>query len=876
MTPSGRSVHRLDERGTILDWVTVGGWPEPVTGLSDVVDPDGTPWGPDGRWVLTNGPDVTPLKARLHEACPLREDQVIPPVLEGGEVSYTGPTGMSHSGHWQRVHTGADGLVDWSEFCFTPEYRVALAGTALEVDQAEWRTLRLAGTGPTLLYLNGECAARSTDVSYMEPVERETRVWLPSGVTEVVVCSWQVGFRECRQVVRLRVDGLPVRVVLPSPGADERVSELAERILSRVGTPRWGVLEPAAELSGPDGVALRVDCAGVRQRIRLRDGRATVRLDKAGDTEAAGSASMLATGEHTLRVSLDDDRSPVFREFPVAILPPAYRAEPVGGPGDWRRELFEHVLTQRNGCAAELARAELDPAATLRAESLDQSLWMIDNRADCADFETLGLLHLWHRIPARSWPDGARDRVRAALLGLKYWIDQPGLDAMCYFTENHQMVWHVAELLAGQAFPDEEFGNTGWSGRRHAEHGAELAGQWLTRKLAGGFSEFDSNAYLAVDVLALVSLVEFDEHLAARAAGLLDKLLCTLAANSWRGAHVSAHGRSYVRTQRSSRLEETASIMWLCWGTGALNHATLPATVLATARRYTVPEVVVAAGQALPADWLGRQLYTGEYRQHHDLLSRPYSSDLVVYKTPAAMLSCVQDYRSGLAGLQEYIWGAALGPETQVFVTHAPNDATHSSARPNAWAGNRILPRARQHRDTVLAVYRIPGDDPMGYTHAWFPLGELDEWTRSGSWLAGRRGDGYVALATEGGCRVLGAGPNAYQEVRAAGPGVAWVCTVGGRALDGSFADFVESLGEPGFDGAAIRYRTRHGEILELDWDGPFTVDGRPADIGSDGRPAEVFHLDNPMCRVPLGATEMVIADGSRRHVVDLRNGRAV
>jgi hypothetical protein len=79
-------------------------------------------------------------------------------------------------------------LVDWSEFCFTPTYRTAVAGTAIEVDQAEWRTLRVASTGP---------------------------VWLPSGISQVVITSWQVGFRECRQVVRLRVGGLPVRVVIP-------------------------------------------------------------------------------------------------------------------------------------------------------------------------------------------------------------------------------------------------------------------------------------------------------------------------------------------------------------------------------------------------------------------------------------------------------------------------------------------------------------------------------------------------------------------------------------------------------------------------------------------------------------------------------------
>ncbi len=101
-------------------------------------------------------------------------------------------------------------------------------------------------------------------------------------------------------------------------------------------------------------------------------------------------------------------------------------------------------------------------------------------------------------------------------------------------------------------------------------------------------------------------------------------------------------------------------------------------------------------------------------------------------------------------------------------------------------------------------------------------------------------------------------GPNAYQEVRGT-PGLAWVCVVGRQAVDGSFEEFVDGLGEPEFSEDGVGYRN-----LSLHWDLPFTVDGRPV------RP-EPYHLDNPVCRVPFDATEMTIGD----HVIDLRTGRA-
>jgi hypothetical protein len=502
---------------------------------------------------------------------------------------------------------------------------------------------------------------------------------------------------------------------------------------------------------------------------------------------------------------------------------------------------------------------------------------MLERRADCADFAALGLLHLWHRVPAERWPSGGRRRVEAALRGFKYWIDQPGLDAMCYFTENHQLVWHTAELLAGEAFPAAEFGNTGWPGSRHAEHGRELVLAWMRRRLAGGFSEFDSNAYLAIDALALVSLVELaaEVEVSRTAEALLDKTLLTLAANSWRGVHGAAHGRSYAPTLRSSRLEETAPIMWALWGTGALNDAVLPATVLSLARRYRLPPLVRAVATEPPEHWSGRQVYEGELRPTLDLLSRPYRSDLRVWRTPDAMLSSVQDYRAGLPGLQEHVWGATLGPEVQVYATAPAAVTTSSSARPNAWAGQRVLPRVRQHRDALIAVH-----DPTPFgTHVWFPAPLMDEVQTRGSWLAGRVGDGFVAVATAGGLRPTTTGDEADQAWRPVGPGRAYVATVGRGADDGLFAAFVAGLAEPEFleddnGDPLVRWRARDGRVLELARSGPFLVDGVPVDLGPDGRPEDPPHLDNPAVEVAFGADRLDARWGGHRLVLDLTAGR--
>lgn len=896
LRPTGRTVHALDRRGTVRDWLTSPAWSAPCADLDSVLEAKGSPWGTDGRWVLTNGPDVAPLKERLYRRRPLVVEQTLPEPLEDAPLTWAAPGGGTDTGTWRRYHAAADGFVDWSEFCYTPVYRHALASTVLEVDQPEWRTLVVACTGPVAVWVGSQLAGVFTDVSYMDPVEHRLPVRLGSGSTAVTVATWQVAFRECRHIVRLRVEGLPVRVVVPSAQADEYASAIAEQVLEQVAVRSWALPDGVVHLSGPAGASLRVSIRGAADplRIRLIDGTADLPLadlpmagGTAGadepisdETSAETAASMLATGETTLTVRLDDERCPVRRRLHVAVLPPARRETPSGGTARWRGELLRHVADAHASSARGLARWTLDPSTALTTEDLLPGLTMIRDRADCADFEAIGLLHLWQRVPPDRWEAGLREQVREALLAFKYWIDQPGLDAMCYFTENHQFVWHTAELLVGEAFAADSFSNAGWTGAEHAAHGREHAVEWIRRKLAGGFSEFDSNAYVAIDCLALVSLVEFARDLEVRqlAEALLDKLLFSLAANSWHGIHGAAHGRSYTPMLRSSRFEETGPIMWLLWGMGALNAALLPATVIATARQYSLPPLIRSVACDTSGAWEGRQVYRGIYRFEHDLLSRPYGSDLRVWRTPEAMLSSVQDYRSGLPGLQEHVWGATLGPEVQVFATHPANDVHDASARPNAWAGQRILPRAHQDRGSVLVVHDIPRGDPMAGTHLWFPAPLMDEWATSDQWLAGRVGNGYVAVAAAGGFIPVTAGEEAYQTWLPRGDGRAYVVTVGGRSSDASFADFMAALRPPEFGATAsgsptVAWTARDGRLLALSWDGPFKVEGRPVGLGPDGLPELPPHFDNPACRQAFGADRLEAAHGGERLVLDLVRG---
>ena len=587
---------------------------------------------------------------------------------------------------------------------------------------------------------------------------------------------------------------------------------------------------------------------------------------------------MLDTGEIFLELRVDSPKTPVFRTFRTAYVPERVRTSvPKSAPAVWRKEVIDHVADSYASSARALARQDKNAQYVVTHEDLKPALSMITSRADCADFEAVGLVHILNRFPEKMWEKGLRDEVKNALLSFKYWIEQPGLDAMCYFTENHQFVWHTAEHLIGTFFEMENFSNANLKGSVHSEHGREMALEWLKRKLEGGFSEYDSNAYLAIDTLALVSLIEYSPNKEIRqySEALLDKLMLSLASNSWRGIHGAAHGRSYTTTLRSSRFEETAPIMWALWGMGALNLAVLPVATLITSKKYVLPPMIVKVAHSLNKTWHGRQVYRGKYRFTSDLLERPYASDLHVWRTGDGMLSSVQDYRAGLPGLQEHVWGATLSTEVQVFASYPAAFSHATSVRPNAWAGHLVLPRVRQYENVALAIYALNDQLLPDFTHLWFPTPWMNEFVQKGSWIAGRVGDGYIAVASPGGFTPLKSGDTAHQEWIPNGNGALYVTILGDKKEYKDFKTFVRKLNEPTFDEKNLSISWKHKKRFDLSWSGPFHVDGKSEQLVG-GLPEVPPRLDNPAVTLKADGEILDATFGKEKLKIDVIKGKRI
>lgn len=287
--------------------------------------------------------------------------------------------------------------------------------------------------------------------------------------------------------------------------------------------------------------------------------------------------------------------------------------------GDYasRRQAFLEVAAAaeggrgRGGFFSQLCRLELG-RAPIDEESIRDALTYVTTRRDCADFTVAGLLRMMY-LYAES-PLLSLELVQAiaeALIGFRYWIDEPGYnDLMCFWSENHQIMFHSAEYLAGQLFAEHTFPNVGEDGRWHMARARERILRWIDVKARVGFTEWDSNCYYDEDLTPLLNLADFaeDQEVAGRAAMLLDLMFFDMAVDSFRGVYGTSHGRTYPAHVLSGHTEATSAAQKIAWGLGTFhNPNNMTAVCLATSPRYRVPATIEALAQDLPAEFENRE-----------------------------------------------------------------------------------------------------------------------------------------------------------------------------------------------------------------------------------------------------------------------------
>jgi len=235
---------------------------------------------------------------------------------------------------------------------------------------------------------------------------------------------------------------------------------------------------------------------------------------------------------------------------------------------------------------------------TYNRDKLDNSCTKINNREDTADFDLNSLLRmLYLNLETDAIPSDLKTQLEDTVLNFKYWLDEPGEDDLCWWSENHQILYHTAELLAGQLFPATVFPNSGMTGQDHIDHALPKLTRWLDLRGIIGFVEWHSNVYFNEDLPALNNLVDFaqDEKIAKKASMLMDLLAFDFANHYYKGIYATTHGRTYPSKFIGGSSDSTNEAAWLMLGIGDYSSSgNFAGTALATSDKYWPPVILEA------------------------------------------------------------------------------------------------------------------------------------------------------------------------------------------------------------------------------------------------------------------------------------------
>ena len=277
---------------------------------------------------------------------------------------------------------------------------------------------------------------------------------------------------------------------------------------------------------------------------------------------------------------------------------------------------------------AHLEQEQRVPGFTVAPGSIPDTAWdgifeKLRTLRDTSDFDLMYLLNLLyaHRgHPAAS--EGLWKKAEQAVLSFKYWFTDetperqfpngdPVIDNMWYWSENHILIFRTNELLAGQRFPDAVFEVTGLTGAQHAARARPEILRWLEERSRWGFTEWHSNVYYNLDMLPLLTLIEWsdDPEIVAGAEKVLDLLWLDVALHLHRGTFGATHGRSYIKDKASADTEDTFAASKILFDDTELPHnsrGSSSGVLFARAERYRLPEVIRRIAKTPQTHW-GRE-----------------------------------------------------------------------------------------------------------------------------------------------------------------------------------------------------------------------------------------------------------------------------
>lgn len=668
-----------------------------------------------------------------------------------------------------------------SGFYYTPTYLRTYSYAVIKAEKEETLEFELTTCGGMTLWVNDELVEDFIPFTRNMVKSTMVSVKVREGENKFIICLDDLAERDTDYYFRLRRIGkAPLTILIPV--SEEIRTEMVietEKMLDNI------CFEKEAYISEP--LKLRMSNYGVRPidfRLTIAPGEFIEKMEQNWKLIQYRNYQ-LRPDQQVVTLMHTDEIIPGYYYFTVEVEVDGITLKRKIGTQLVRKEFLkyhEEKLEDRKKHALEIvlqyginnvyksaALFKLGRDYKWAEEIILEELEGVRKRKDCCDFHFVIILYIYHTFH-EILSEGLKREIEDAMLNFRYWIDEPGDDVMWFFSENHALLFHVCQYLAGKYLPDQLFANSNRLGKEVEKRGFELLEEWFDDFFNEFITEWNSNAYIPVDVIGigtLYNLTEPGSDLHNKAKKALDMIFYALSINEHKGAIMTSFGRSYEKELKGNYNAGTTGLLYVAYNAGYLNRSVIGYISLILGN-YEAPEEYQKYMKLKGDQQLIHQNTQG-FEQH---------VNLYLYKNADVLLSTAVGFKPYQPGYQEHIVQATIDETAQVFINHPGESHTYGSGRPNFWAGNGVLPLAVQYKNVSILKYKIGKNYRIDYTHAYIPLSEFERYIGEKNVIVLEKDGAYIGVYANNGLSIQEKGPCQYKEFISPGRENVWVMKV--------------------------------------------------------------------------------------------------
>lgn len=504
---------KLGGNQVINHWLISGIYTKPVTFVPTTMEGDINDWLIDGFAIHEN-----PCRQEFVEN---RRSQSVPRFFE--QLSEFPSPGDHFEGEqdgmsWEIYSPWGNPRVEKSGFWFVPTHLRSYAATRLVSPVAHTASFRIKTYGSLTLWINGEQVTDFAPLIRNKEQEVIIQAELLAGINEIYACWEDLAERDTMYAFAVEYLGNEeLNISLPIASHLVEPVQSAERALEQAYF--------ASDIFRGEEIKLRLPLPlpDIVREMHIQYGNffdgtenKTIHIAEKETDLILGHTNEL--GHHYVYFTLTISVSNVLltkkfgcQSYDTRYDEAARQAEDMQA----RKALALQCIAEKGSPNIHTAIAMLKTNGNVQAAEnmLLEGIEGIEQRKDCSDFYLVGLFRLWRdERNSGLFSEAFWDRVKASILNYRYWIDEPGDDVMWFFSENHALLFHTNELLAGQLFGEEMFTNSGETGEVHRLKAEERLALWFERFMDEGLAEWNSSAYIPIDAVGLLHIYEFAQN----------------------------------------------------------------------------------------------------------------------------------------------------------------------------------------------------------------------------------------------------------------------------------------------------------------------------------------------------------------------------